>query len=66
MNMIEEVEGEYLKKKAPQFRVGDTVKVHVKIIEGDKERLQIFTGRVISRKGRGNNATFTLRKVTLG
>lgn len=66
MNIIEEVEREYLKKKAPQFRVGDTVKVHVKIIEGDKERLQIFTGRVIARKGRGNDATFTLRKVTLG
>ena len=57
MNVIEEVEKEYMKQNLPQFAVGDTLKVHVKIIEGDKERLQPFTGLVIAMKGRGVNAS---------
>jgi len=65
MNIIEELEKEYL-KKLPQVRVGDTVKVHLKITEGDKERVQLFSGRVIALKGRGTNASMTLRKVSYG
>ena len=48
------------------FRVGDTLKVHVRITEGDKERLQVFTGQVIARKGSGINASATLRKISYG
>lgn len=66
MKLIEEVEREYLKKKLPGFKVGDTLKVHVRVREGDKERLQVFTGRVIARKGTGVNASATLRKVSFG
>ena len=66
MSIIEEVEKEYLKEKIPHFKVGDTLRVHVKIIEGDKERLQIFTGQLIARKGRGTKATITLRRISLG
>ncbi|MCX6338431.1 MAG: 50S ribosomal protein L19 [Candidatus Aureabacteria bacterium] len=65
MNIIEELEKEYL-KKLPQVRVGDTVKVYLKITEGDKERVQLFSGRVIALKGRGTNASMTLRKVSYG
>lgn len=65
MNIIEELEKEYL-KKLPPVRVGDTVKVHLKITEGDKERVQLFSGRVIALKGRGTNASMTLRKVSYG
>ncbi|MCX6356507.1 MAG: 50S ribosomal protein L19 [Candidatus Aureabacteria bacterium] len=65
MKIIEELEQGYL-KKIPEFRVGDTLKVHVKIIEGDKERVQPFTGQVIARKGRGTNASITLRKISYG
>jgi len=66
MNIIEELEREYLKAKVPTFNVGDTLKVHVKVVEGDKERVQLFTGRVIGRKGRGVNASVTLRKISYG
>ena len=55
-----------LKPKVPQFEIGDTVDVHVKIQEGDKERIQVFTGTVIARKGSGLSATFTVRRVVQG
>jgi large subunit ribosomal protein L19 len=61
--LIQYVEKEYLKKDMPQFRVGDTVDVHTKIVEGDKERIQVFTGTVIMRKGAGINETFTVRRI---
>lgn len=65
MNIIEELEKEYL-KKIPPVRVGDTVKVHLKITEGDKERIQMFSGQVIAFKGKGINASMTLRKISYG
>lgn len=65
MNIIEELEKEYL-KKIPPVKVGDTVKVHLKITEGDKERIQIFSGQVIAFKGKGTNASMTLRKISYG
>src|SRR6187401_598192 len=60
---IQYVEQNYLKKDAPQFEVGDTVDVHTRIVEGDKERVQVFSGTVIMRKGRGTNETFTVRRI---
>jgi len=61
--IIESVEQPHLKAEAPQFDVGDTVDVHTRIIEGDKERIQIFSGTVIMRKGKGINETFTVRRI---
>jgi large subunit ribosomal protein L19 len=60
------VEKAYLKEKIPQFRVGDTVDVHVKIVEADKERIQVFNGTVIGRKGNGLNEMFTVRRIVAG
>ena len=60
---MENVEKDYLKKEPPQFSVGDTIDVHTRIIEGEKERIQDFTGTVIMRKGRGVNETFTVRRI---
>jgi large subunit ribosomal protein L19 len=60
---IEIVEQNYLKKNAPQFQVGDTVDVATRIIEGEKERIQVFSGTVIMKKGRGINETFTVRRI---
>jgi large subunit ribosomal protein L19 len=60
---LEQVEQAYLKKDVPQFAVGDTVDVHTRIIEGEKERIQIFSGTVIMKKGRGINETFTVRRI---
>ena len=66
MNPIEALEREQLRSDVPEFRPGDTVKVHVKVVEGEKERVQVFQGVVI-RKSRGTNrATFTVRKVSYG
>jgi large subunit ribosomal protein L19 len=64
-SLIENVEKNYLKQEAnvPQFHIGDTVDVHTRIVEGDKERIQIFAGTVIMRKGRGINETFTVRRI---
>jgi large subunit ribosomal protein L19 len=53
-------------KEAPEFKIGDSVKVFVKIKEGEKERIQAFIGTVIARDGGGNNATFTVRRITFG
>ena len=66
MNIIEKIESEQLKKNVPEFRVGDTVKVHTRVIEGDKERIQVYSGIVIGRKGTGVNANFTVRRVSYG
>jgi large subunit ribosomal protein L19 len=60
---LEAVEQDYLKKDIPQFQVGDTVDVHTRIVEGEKERIQVFSGTVIMRKGRGINETFTVRRI---
>lgn len=61
--LLDAVESKSLKKKIPHFEIGDTVDVHCRIREGDKERMQIFTGTVIARKGRGINETFTVRRI---
>ena len=61
--IIENVEQNYLKQQAPKFEVGDTVDVHTRILEGEKERIQVFTGTVIMKKGRGINETFTVRRI---
>ena len=61
--ILEQVEQAYLKKDIPQFTVGDTVDVHTRIVEGEKERIQIFSGTVIMKKGRGMNETFTVRRI---
>ncbi len=66
MDPLERVEREYLRTDLPDFRVGDTVRVHVKIIEGDKERIQPFEGVVIQKKGGGVRSTFTVRKISYG
>jgi large subunit ribosomal protein L19 len=66
MNQKERIEKGLISKEAPPFRIGDTVNVHVKVIEGEKERIQIFKGVVIARKGTLNRETFTVRKVSYG
>jgi large subunit ribosomal protein L19 len=66
MDLIKKVEESGLKKSLPSFRVGDTVRVNVKIKEGDKTRLQPFEGVVIARKGAGANETFMVRRISYG
>ena len=66
MTIIEKIESEQLKKDVTAFKVGDTVKVHTRVVEGDKERIQIYSGIVIGRKGAGLNANFTVRRVSYG
>ncbi len=66
MDKLKLVEQEYVKKDIPKFNIGDTVKVMVKIPEGDKIRLHPFEGRVIARRGSGVNTNFTVRKVSFG
>ncbi|MBQ4098177.1 MAG: 50S ribosomal protein L19 [Clostridia bacterium] len=65
-NIIEAINQENLKTSIPQFNVGDTVKVMVKVIEGDRERLQAFEGIVIARKHGGISETFTVRRLSFG
>lgn len=65
-SIIEKIESEQFKKDVPSFRVGDTVKVHTRVIEGDKERVQVYSGIVIGRKGTGLNSNFTVRRVSYG
>jgi len=65
-NLVELIEKEGLKENVAKFRVGDTVKVHFKIVEGTKERIQIFEGLVIARKNGGIRETFTVRKISFG
>ncbi|HSM52449.1 MAG TPA: 50S ribosomal protein L19 [Thermoanaerobaculia bacterium] len=64
MNKLDEIESTYLKEGIPSFRPGDTVKVQVRVKEGDKERLQAFQGVVIARKGGGTREMFTVRKIS--
>lgn len=66
MRLIDVVEGKDRKADLEIFAVGDTVKVHVVIREGDKERIQVYKGDVISKRGRGMGATFTVRKISFG
>jgi large subunit ribosomal protein L19 len=66
MNKIALVEAAHLRTDIPQFKPGDTVSVHFKVVEGDKERIQDFEGIVISRRGSGLKETFTVRKVSNG
>jgi large subunit ribosomal protein L19 len=61
--ILDAVEAKSLKENIPHFEIGDTVDIRCKIKEGDKERIQIFTGTVISRKGRGINENFTVRRI---
>ena len=65
-NVIDVIETSQLRTDIPDFKPGDTVRVHARIVEGDKERIQVFEGVVISRANRGNRATFTVRKISYG
>jgi large subunit ribosomal protein L19 len=64
--VIKSIEAEQVKSDLPEFRAGDTVKVQVRVIEGDKERLQAFQGVVIQKRGRGIGSSFTVRKISGG
>lgn len=64
--ILREITQEHLKSDIPAFRPGDTVKVHLKVIEGQRERIQVFEGVVIKRRGTGVSETFTVRKVSYG
>ncbi len=64
--LLDKIEGEQFRKEAAKFNVGDSVKVHTKVVEGDKERIQIFAGVVIGKRGRGLNETFTVRRISYG
>ena len=66
MNIISVLEQEQLRKDIPAFRPGDTVKVHVKVVEGNRERVQVFEGVVIGRQNGGVRETFTVRRVSYG
>jgi large subunit ribosomal protein L19 len=66
MNIIDVVENEQLKTDLPEFSPGDTVKVHLKVVEGARERIQVFEGIVLGRKGKGIRETFTVRKIAFG
>ncbi len=67
MNQLQDVERQYQRQDTvPDFRPGDTVRVHVRVVEGDKQRLQVFQGVVIARKGGGTRETFTVRKISGG
>jgi large subunit ribosomal protein L19 len=63
---LQQVELPYLKTDLPDFRSGDTVRVHVRVVEGEKERIQVFQGVVIGRKGGGTRETFAVRKISGG
>jgi len=64
--LLDKIESEQFRKEPAKFNVGDTVKVHTKVVEGDKERIQVFAGVVIGRRGRGLNETFTVRRISYG
>ena len=66
MNKVDAISAAQLKEDMPNFHSGDTLNVHVKVIEGDKERIQVFQGIVINRRGSGVNETFTVRKISNG
>lgn len=64
--LFEKIESEQFRKEPLRFNVGDTVRVHTKVVEGDKERIQVFAGVVIGRRGRGLNSSFTVRRISYG
>ena len=64
--LFDKIESEQFRKEPANFSVGDSVRVHTKVVEGDKERIQIFAGVVIGRRGRGLNSTFTVRRISYG
>jgi large subunit ribosomal protein L19 len=64
--LLDKVESAQLRKDPLEFNVGDSVKVHAKVVEGEKERIQVFTGLVIARRGHGMNETFTVRRISYG
>jgi large subunit ribosomal protein L19 len=66
MNVIEKIQQEQLRTDLTPFKVGDTIKVHTRIKEGDRERVQVFTGIVINKQGRGIRETFTVRRISYG
>jgi large subunit ribosomal protein L19 len=66
MNVLEAVTQSYLRDDVPDIRVGDTVKVHIKIVEGSRERIQVFEGYVLKRQGGGVGETFTVRRIASG
>ncbi len=66
MHKLDMVEGAFLRDDVPDFRAGDTVKVHVRVVEGGRERVQVFEGVVIARNGSGLRASFTVRKISFG
>lgn len=66
MDIIKEIEKEQIRKDLPNFFPGDTVRVHVKVVEGNRERIQTFEGIVIKRRGSGARETFTVRRVSYG
>jgi len=66
MNQLDQVESVYIQKQQPEFNPGDTVRVHVRVVEGDKHRIQIFQGVIIARRGGGTRETFTVRKISGG
>lgn len=66
MNLVQEIARENLRSDIPAFRPGDTVRVHVKVKEGQRERIQVFEGVVIKRRGSGISETFTVRKISNG
>lgn len=66
MNVLEQLENEHYRMDLPTFRPGDTVKVHVRIVEGNRERIQVFEGLVIAINRKGSRTTFTVRKVSYG
>ncbi|MBU1702162.1 MAG: 50S ribosomal protein L19 [Candidatus Eisenbacteria bacterium] len=66
MDVIRQIEAKQIREDVPEFIPGDTVRVHVKVVEGDKERVQIFQGVVIAKQGPGSRETFTVRKISGG
>ena len=65
-SLLDKIEAEQYRKEPLKFAVGDNVRVHTKVIEGDKERIQIFSGVVMGRRGHGLNETFTVRRISYG
>jgi large subunit ribosomal protein L19 len=64
--LLEKIHSEQFRKEKAEFNVGDSVRVHTKVVEGDKERIQIFAGVVIGKRGRGLNETFAVRRISYG
>ena len=64
--LLKKIESEQFRKDDPKFNVGDTVRVHTKVVEGDKERIQIFSGVVLGKRGTGMNETFSVRRISYG